>query len=690
MNQSLYLLLGYSNVFHLSKFIEGDDNFHKSPIFFHIAILINCFILLFYTYCGRYLKEFQRYASITRNIKMNSYFIRRLTPFFIFSILIEFSFMVLQMVQNSASIDFSFIPLIKTIGVLLLTSMVSFLFVMLPYMLYLLVLPQNKQNSRLDKTITIFLYFIFVISSFSEEIASQLFLEEFSSAFNFIALNYFIYTNEVLKNLDQAFPIIWVLLGILASSIFVVALTYKYLFTKLVAPSFSKRLFQSVIYVFVCFLAYFNTNLAKIEINQNSYNNEIAREGTFSLFNSFHQNDAEYEKFYISHNLEQNLKILQKNLNGRNVTFIDPQKNITRQISSFRPEKRANVMVVMMKNMNSKYLESPYHELTPNLHKLAQKSLYFRNTYATGGRAARGVEAFTLSLPPVAGFSVMRSHSNQNIYNIGSIFKTKGYENKWIYGGYGFFEHMDEFFASNGFEIVDRSNWRKNDTHYANFWGAADEDIFNKAIREADSSFTNNKPFFTIMMTLSNHHPYTFPDGRIEPSSDNNKRHNAIKYADFAIGEFIKNIENKPWFDNTFFVFMSDQTSSSSRKKDAKLEDYRVPLMIYAPQFVKAKQIETKISMIDAAPTLLGLLDFNYESRFYGQDALQSTYKSRIFIGGYQNLGYMQDGVSVILSPAKQYTAIPTNANPKIVEKNLNEAVAYYQQASDWIKSLKE
>lgn len=598
--------------------------------------------------------------------------------------------MIFQMVQNRANIDFSFFPLTKTMGVLLLTTMVSFLFVMLPYVFYLLVLPRNKQNSRLDKTVTVFAFFFFTISMLCEEIASQMFLEEFSSAFNFIAIDYFIYTNEVLKNIEQAYPIIWVLAGILISGIIITVLASKYLFTKLEAPVFAKRLFQSIIYIFVCVLAYLNIDVAKIEINHNSYNDEIAREGTYSLFNSFHKNDVDYEKFYISHNKEKNLEILQRNLNTSNVTFTEPKKDISRQISSFRPEKRANVIIIMMRNLKSKYLEEPYLDLTPNLNKLIKQSLYFKNVYATGGRTVRGVEAITLSLPPVAGLSVIRSHNNDKLYNLGSIFKSKGYDNKWIYGGYGFFDNMDEYFGNNGFEVIDRGVWNKGDIRYANIWGASDEDIFRKTISEADKSFAKDKPFFTMAMTLSNHHPYTFPKNKIETSSGNSKKHNAIKYADFALGEFIGEVQNKPWFNNTLFVFVADRASGSTRSSKASLEDYRVPFIIYAPNFVKAEQIDTPVSMIDVSPTVLGLLDFNYESRFYGQDILKDSYKSRIFIGGYQKLGYSQDGVGIILFPAKQYSVVQKNAPAGIVAENLDEAIAYYQQASDWAENLKE
>lgn len=149
---------------------------------------------------------------------MNSYLLRRLAPFFVFSVLVEFGFMALQLYQNAANVDFSFLTMVKTGGVLLLTTSVSFLFVMQPYVFYLLILPRRRQNSRLDKIITTTAFFIFAFSTLCEEAASQIFWEEFASSFNFIVVDYIIFTHQVLSNLEHAYPVIKILLGILAAA----------------------------------------------------------------------------------------------------------------------------------------------------------------------------------------------------------------------------------------------------------------------------------------------------------------------------------------------------------------------------------------------------------------------------------------------------------------------------------------
>ena len=54
-------------------------------------------------------------------------------------------------------------------------------------------------------------------------------------------------------------------------------------------------------------------------------------------------------------------------------------------------------------------------------------------------------------------------------------------------------------------------------------------------------------PFFDFIMTTSNHRPYTYPENRIDIPSGTG-RSGAVKYTDYAIGDFIKKAKTKPWF----------------------------------------------------------------------------------------------------------------------------------------------
>lgn len=615
--------------------------------------------------------------------------IRRLAPLFIFTIVLEFLEFFVMLYMNRQALDTSFLAMVKTSGILLFTTCVAFLYFMIPYVLYLLFLPKSKQNSKFDKIITLTGFSLFVYVSFFEEMASFIFWEEFSSAFNFIAIDYLFYTKEVFGNLYQAFPLIWYLLAIFAATIITVMVVKKYLFTTIEAPKFGKRLFYTSLYLIACFLIFINVNVDNLEVNNNRVNNELSKEGTYSLFSSFFKNELKYEDFYPTQNEDDNLELLRKDLTSQYSEFYS-KKSLKREIDYEKRERKTNVIVIMMESMGAKFLDenrkSGQSLLTPNLSKLIKDSVYFPNSYATGTHSVRGLEAIALGIPPLPGMPIIRRPGNENIYNIGSIFKAKDYDNKWIYGGYGYFDNMNYFFSHNGFEAIDRTKWEKDEVNFANAWGASDEDTFAKIISEADKSYGKEKLFFTLALTLSNHGPLTYPHDKITLPQGVSKHEGGVVYADYAIGKFLEAAKEKPWFDNTIFIFTADHNVARHDNADIVIEDYRIPLIYYAPKILKPHRYEMALSQIDTMPTLLGMLDFEYDSRFYGKDVLRDKYEPRFFISNNQQAGYAKNGYGIILKPVKQYSF----HNGKASKQYLQEAIAYYQQASDWRNNLKE
>ena len=83
-------------------------------------------------------------------------------------------------------------------------------------------------------------------------------------------------------------------------------------------------------------------------------------------------------------------------------------------------------------------------------------------------------------------------------------------------------------------------------------------------MREADKSYQAKKPFFSIIMTTTNHRPYTFPEGRVDGKQKNWK--GAVRYTDWAIVNFINQSRNKPWFNDTIFVITADHCAGSAGK----------------------------------------------------------------------------------------------------------------------------
>lgn len=618
---------------------------------------------------------------------MNSFLIRRLLPFFIFSCITEFAVFAYQSLVNLPQIDFSFVSMIKTSGTLFLTTTVGFLFMSLPYVFYLLLLPAKKQNGRLDKIITTTLFTIFVFSSLSEEISSVLFWKHYSSSFNYLTLNYIIYAHEILRNIWQSFPLIWLVLGTTAATALIVLLCRKYLFTSLPMPSVGKKIFHCGIYVIISILSFANINISGSSVSSNKYNAELSKEGTYSLFNSFRSSRLGFADFYTSLPQQKALQTVQKDLQTPNTAFLSPNKDLRRQIISHKLDNRANVIMLLLQNISASDLNDKDEILLPNLKKLSAQSLNFTNTYAVDNNSLRGIKAVMLSLPPLPTAPLAEYNSYDNISGLGSVFKNKGYDNKWIYGSYGYFYNLNNFFNACGFKVIDRTVWNNGDTTFANIWGASDEDLFNKILQEADISHKQETPFFTVAMNTSTHFPNTYPLGKIRELPEINNRKNSLRYTDYAIGEFIKKAQNKPWFDQTVFIFISAAGTKTDDNDTPDFNNYRIPFVVYAPKIFANKTITQNISQIDLAPTLLSLLKFNYDSSFFGKDVLENSYIPRYFALINQKLIYNKNNLAIILKPDKDYEYV---GKPKINNTLINEAIAYYQTAADWYNKLKE
>jgi phosphoglycerol transferase MdoB-like AlkP superfamily enzyme len=275
------------------------------------------------------------------------------------------------------------------------------------------------------------------------------------------------------------------------------------------------------------------------------------------------------------------------------------------------------------------------------------------------------------------------------MFTLGNVLGEKGYDVKYIYGGNSFFDNMGYFFSNNGYHVLDRSNIPDKRIHHETAWGVSDEDAFGITLDECDQTYSKGKLFFNHIMTVSNHRPFTYPDGRIDIPSAAQLREGAVKYTDYAIGKFLKDASHKPWFNNTIFVIVADHCAKSAGKTDLPINRYHIPCFVYAPQIVKPKIENRLFSQIDLAPTILGMMNISYESRFMGFDLFKtSPQNDRLFISTYQDMGYVKNDTLVILSPQKRVTGFKidfTTGNniPIVLDKNIiDEAVSWYQGAS--------
>lgn len=578
------------------------------------------------------------------------------------------------------------------------------IFIGIKIVLFALLLFFPRKRAKIRFWLFAFVIFLYVLLILQNAISEYFFWNEFGVKYNFIAVNYLVYTNEVIGNIMQSYPVVPIF-----STLFLITGIITYFILKKSRnyvdeiPNFKTKLKISGIYISLFLISLIAIpTLAKTENSKNVFVNELQSNGLYKFYLAFKNSDLDYFKFYKTIPNEKAFSILKQQ-------FPDISgENTIRKIESDSAENHKNVVLITIESYSAEFMKSYGNDqnITPFLDSLSQKSLQFTNLYATGNRTVRGLEAVTLCLPPTAGESVVKRKDNKNKFSTGAIFKQKGYNVKFMYGGDAFFDNMQDFYTGNGYQIVDKSSFTPGEITFSNVWGVCDEDMYNKAVKVMNAEAKENKPFFNHIMTVSNHRPFTYPNNKIDIPGDIKSRDGGVKYTDYSLRKFFEMASKQPWFTNTVFVIVADHCASSAGKTELPMDKYRIPAFIYSPG-IKPEKCTKLVSQIDLMPTLFGLLHFDYQSKFFGQDVLKSDYKPRAFIATYQDLGFIKDNVLTILSPKQRVRQFELHLNQKkgiapeyqiyYDEKPLktertdlvNETISFYQTASDMLKQKK-
>ena len=572
----------------------------------------------------------------------------------------------------------------RVFGYGLAFDLVAALYVLTPAVLWLALMPQRLARTAAHRALNWLAFCATVCGFLVLAVSEWLFWDEFGGRFNFIAVDYLLYTHEVVANVWESYPIGKVLIALAALAAVVGFLLRRALWRSAAAP----LAWRSALVFLLAWGLAVGATLRWVDSDMKNFSagdaaNDLAGNGLYEFFAANRRNELSYERHYAVLPPGEDLGLVRAALG------VTGGEGVERHVAPPRPERRLNVVLVSVESLGAEFLGAygNPHGLTPNLDRLARESLWFSAVYATGNRTVRGLEALSLALPPTPGQSIVRRPGNENLFSLGSVFEDKGYAVLFAYGGYGYFDNMNAFFDANDYRVVDRRDIPAARIEFENVWGVADEHLFDQVLDEIDREHAAGRPVFAHVMTTSNHRPYTYPPGRIDIPSGTG-RDGAVKYSDYAIGHFLAQARQHPWFEDTLFVITADHGASARGTMRIPIDKYLIPLFIYSPKHVAPARVERLMSQIDIPPTLLGLLGFDYYSKFFGRDVLASPPQSdRAFVANYQSLGYLRGDRLVLLSPKRKaevfsadrrWNAIGPVSDPAV----LREAIAFYSAAS--------
>ncbi|TIN32351.1 MAG: hypothetical protein E5Y10_34925 [Mesorhizobium sp.] len=618
-------------------------------------------------------------------------FFRRLKPFILLFLLTQFLVRLALTLVSAKDLSFHPADWLVPFFTGFWFDIVTLLPILVVFLLFPLLLPVSWAGKRFDRAVGLSGFAIFLFLMVVQGVSEYFFWDEFTTRFNFIAVDYLVYTQEVIQNIMESYPVVPLLAGI-----GLLAVGGAYLLRRQVKagfaphPPFMKRL---AVFATITGMAAAGVLVTSDSITRpmpSAIARELGGNGLYGLVSAFFSNEIDFANFYRTIPEKQAAERTRDLLAEDHEPFESTDLNdITRDIRAEGPMLRKNVILVGMESMSAEFMGTFGNpkRLTPNLDRLASEGLLFTEMRAIGTRTVRGLEAIALSVPPTPGQSILRRPGNDNLFTIGSVFQDSGYDTRFLYGGYGYFDNMNAFFSGNGFGIVDRATMAAGDVHFANAWGVSDEDLYDEVIRQADASAKAGKNFFSFVMNTSNHRPFTYPAGAIDIPSPGG-RDGAVKYSDYAIGELVKKASAKPWFRDTVFVFVADHTASVAGKVELDMNKYHIPCIIWSQGFVEPRRINRLASQVDIAPSLLALLQASYRSRFFGDDLIEADEPERpVYISNYQKVAMIMHGRTTILEPKKQIVQMKggeVQPESAVDHNAVEDTVAVYQYASHW------
>lgn len=346
------------------------------------------------------------------------------------------------------------------------------------------------------------------------------------------------------------------------------------------------------------------------------------------------------------------------------------------------PQKRErplNVVMIIEESLGAQYVGNlGGANLTPCLDQLATEGWNFARAYATGTRSVRGLEAIVAGFPPTISDAALRlSGAQSNFFTMAQVLKQQGYRSRFIYGGEAHFDNMKSFFLGNGFDdLYDRPTF--SNPVFTGTWGVSDEDMFNQIDHLLSSP--PNEPTFTLAFSVTNHSPWEYPSGRINPVGEPASVENSVRYADWAIGQFFDKAKRSDYWENTVFLIAADHDSRVFGANLVPLRHFHIPALILGAG-VTPRRDERIISQIDLPPTLLSLMGIQAEHPMIGHDLTRNG-GGRAMMQYGENYGYLKDDALLVLEPHREpsqyrYTA-PETYNTNAIDPALaREALAH-------------
>ncbi len=335
-----------------------------------------------------------------------------------------------------------------------------------------------------------------------------------------------------------------------------------------------------------------------------------------------------------------------------------------------------NVVVILMESFAGHSvgaLGAPGN-ITPYFDKLSQEGLLFDRFFSNGTHTHQGMFATMACFPNLPSFEyLMRTPEGAHKFSgLPQLLSARGYDNLYVYNGNFQWDNQSGFFSNQGMtNFIGREDF-VDPVFMDPTWGVSDQDMFDRGALELKTNY-GQKPFYALLQTLSNHTPYALPKDlpveRVMIDGKEDLHRTAMRYSDWALGQFFEKARKEPYFNQTLFVIVGDHGYvAPDQLTDIDLHRFNVPLLLIAPGIQEkfGKVSHTVGTQIDIVPTIMGRLGGETRHQCWGRDLL--------------NLPEGDTGVGVIKpSGGDQTVAIVTAEQILVQPKDFEPRMYRYQ-----------
>ncbi|ASP49265.1 LTA synthase family protein [Cognaticolwellia beringensis] len=572
---------------------------------------------------------------------------------------------------------------------------------------YLLILPAllhpwfmlSKYQNAWLKTLKGIFFFIFICVLFFE-LATPAFINEYGFRPNRLFIEYLPYPNEVMKMLfnGHLMTLVIVICLLLITSKYIWQILNKVIDARginhkqsIISSSFScLALLMVLVLCTRGTIGHRPINPSLVYFSTDPLINSLTLNSIYSVAHAYKQlgNEKDAAKLYGKMSTEKVITLIQQETGLTPQAFnVETQPSLASRTAVYQGKPK-NLVIILEESLGAQFVSSLGGlPLSPEINKLNKQGWAFKNLYATGTRSVRGIEAVITGFTPTPARAVVKLDKSQTgFFTIASLLAKHDYTTQFIYGGESHFDNMKSFFLGNGFtDIVDFKDIKN--PNFVGSWGASDEDLFKQADIELTKLNNNDQPFFSFIFSSSNHDPFEIPDGIVTPIDYTDEqlaqydekelsRHKAIQYADYALGKFIANAKQQPYWQDTIFLIVADHDARALGSDLVPIKNFHIPGVILNSSKQNFSD-ERVVSQIDLAPTLLSLMGINNYSPMLGHDLNNPNVTERAMMQYADNFAYMENDEVTILQPQKAPLNFSYDFKEKsLTPKNLNQPLS--------------